>query len=209
MLPATIPLFPLADVVLFPTVFLPLHIFEPRYRDMVRDALASDRIIGMALLKPGYEPEYHARPPIYDVGCAGLITHHERLADGCYNIVLRGLARFRVHREDHSRPYRLAHVESLAEPLADSDRAALHEERRRLETLLVPLVEGGESQVPPNLPDDHLVNALAQYLDLEAVERQALLEHDGLLSRCRSLIDLIEMKLLAGRAGFGTPAAKH
>lgn len=209
MLPATIPLFPLADVVLFPTVFLPLHIFEPRYRDMVRDALASDRIIGMTLLKPGYEGEYEGRPAIYDVGCAGLITHHERLSDGCYNIVLRGLARFRVHGEDNSRSYRLAHVESLADCIAEAEREPLREERRRLETLLVPLVEGGESQVPPNLPDDHLVNALAQYLDLEAIERQALLEHDGLLPRCRSLVELLEMKLLSGRAGFGTSGALH
>jgi Lon protease-like protein len=209
MLPPTIPLFPLADVVLFPTVFLPLHVFEPRYREMVRDSLASDRIIGMTLLKPGHDDEYDARPPIYDVGCAGLITHHERLGDGRYNIVLRGLGRFRVHREDHSRSYRLAHVESLADPLPDEDRETLHDERRRLETLLVPLVEGGESQIPPNLPDDHLVNALAQYLDLEAIERQALLEHDGLLPRCRSLIELIEMKLLAPRAAFGASGAMH
>lgn len=209
MLPATIPLFPLPDVVLFPTVFLPLHIFEPRYRDMVRDALASDRIIGMTLLKPGFENDYDGRPAIYDIGCAGLITHHERLADGCYNIVLRGLARFRVHGEDQSRSYRLAHVESLSERIGEGEREPLREERRRLETLLVPLVEGGESQVPANLPDDHLVNALAQYLDLEAIERQALLEHDGLLSRCRALIELLEMKLLTGRAGFGASGALH
>jgi hypothetical protein len=209
MLPPTLPLFPLPDVVLFPTVFLPLHIFEPRYRDMVRDALAADRIIGMTLLKPGHEQEYEGRPPIYAVGCAGLITHHERLADGCYNIVLRGLARFRVHREDHSRSYRLAHVESLPDPLSEIERLVLHEERHRLETLLVPLVEGGESQIPANLPDDHLVNALAQYLDFETIERQALLEHDGLLARCRSLIELIEMKLLAPGADFNASGAVH
>ena len=82
MLPATIPLFPLPNVVLFPNVFLPLHIFEPRYRQMVHQALAADRMIGMVLLKPGYEGQYEQTPPIYDVGCAGTITHVERLPDG-------------------------------------------------------------------------------------------------------------------------------
>ena len=78
MLPPTIPLFPLPNVVLFPNVLLPLHIFEPRYRDLVRDALAGDQVIGMVLLRPGYEGDYDGRPPIYSVGCAGLITHsHE------------------------------------------------------------------------------------------------------------------------------------
>ena len=79
----------------FPNVFLPLHIFEPRYRQMVADALAGDRIIGMVLLQPGYEDDYDGAPPVYAIGCAGLITHVERLADGRYNIVLRGLERFR------------------------------------------------------------------------------------------------------------------
>ena len=78
MLPPTIPLFPLPNVVLFPSVFLPLHIFEPRYREMVGDALTGDRIIGMVLLRPGWEADYEGRPPIYPVGCAGLITLSER-----------------------------------------------------------------------------------------------------------------------------------
>ena len=102
MLPPTIPLFPLPNVVLFPNVFLPLHIFEQRYRAMVSDALAGDRIIGMVLLRPGWEQDYEGRPPIYPVGCAGLITHAERLSDGRFNIVLQGLEKFRVLDEDDS-----------------------------------------------------------------------------------------------------------
>src|SRR5512147_1061011 len=96
MLPPIIPIFPLPNVVLFPTVFLPLHIFEPRYRAMVRDALGGDRIIGMALLRPGWESHYEASPAVYAVGCAGLITHAERLPDGRYNIVLQGLEKYRI-----------------------------------------------------------------------------------------------------------------
>src|SRR4029453_2152934 len=82
MLPPTIPIFPLPNVVLFPSVFLPLHIFEPRYREMVGEALAGDRIIGMALLRPGWEGDYEGRPPIYPVGCAGFITFSEQHSDG-------------------------------------------------------------------------------------------------------------------------------
>ena len=73
-------IFPLPNVVLFPNVFLPLHIFEPRYREMVADALDGDRIIGMVLLRPGWEGDYEGRPPVYPIGCAGLITHAERAA---------------------------------------------------------------------------------------------------------------------------------
>ena len=206
MLPPTIPLFPLPNVVLFPNVFLPLHIFESRYRDMVADALAEDRIIGMVLLRPGWEDGYEGRPAIYPVGCAGLITHAERLGDGRFNIVLQGLEKFRVLDEDDSRPYRLARVESIEELAADgADRDEMRLARRRLETLLVPQPRGrgAEPKVPPSMADEDLVNALAQYLELEPVEKQALLERDGLLSRCRSLIELLEMKVIVAQQKWG------
>jgi Lon protease-like protein len=201
MLPPTIPIFPLPNVVLFPQVFLPLHIFEPRYREMVADALAGDRIIGMVLLQPGWEDDYDGRPPIYPIGCAGLITNAERLADGRYNIVLRGLWKFRVVSEDGSRSYRTAAIDMIAEPSAENDREALREARRRLETLLVPQPSGrgADTTMPSSMSDEDLVNALAQYLDLEPLEKQALLERDGLLARCRSLIELLEMKVIVAR----------
>jgi uncharacterized protein len=205
MLPSTIPLFPLPNVVLFPHVCLPLHIFEPRYREMVSDALDGDRMIGMVLLRPGWEGDYEGRPAIYDVGCAGLITHAERTADGRYNLVLRGLEKFRVQQEDHQRSYRMADVDTLLEPVAEADRDLMRAERRRLESLLVPQPEGRgvDHKMPPSMPDEELVNALAQYLDLEAVEKQALLERDGLVNRCRSLIELLEMKVIVSRHDWG------
>jgi Lon protease-like protein len=201
MLPPTLPIFPLPNAVLFPNVFLPLHIFEPRYREMVSDALEGDRIIGMTLLRPGWEAEYEGRPPIYAIGCAGLITHAERLPDGRFNIVLRGLEKFRIINEDDSRAYRIAQVDSLLEQMTDEDRVEMRAARRRLEALLVPQPEGRgvDPKVPPSMPDEDLVNALAQYLELEAVEKQALLERDGLLARCRSLIELLEMKVIVAR----------
>ncbi len=134
MLPPTIPLFPLPNVVLFPNVFLPLHIFEERYRDMVTDALVEDRIIGMVLLRPGWDKDYEGRPAIYPVGCAGLVTHAERLSDGRFNIVLQGLEKFRVLDEDDSRTYRVARVESIAEQPIDGaekdERGRLHHRGR-------------------------------------------------------------------------------
>jgi Lon protease-like protein len=205
MLPPAIPLFPLPNVVLFPNVHLPLHIFEPRYREMVSDALDGDRIIGMVLLRPGWEANYEGRPPIYPVGCAGLITHAERTADGRYNIVLRGLEKFRVATEHEHGSYRLAEVETIPEPSIETHRDEIRAERRRLEALLVPQPEGRgvDSKMPPSMPDEDLVNALAQYLELEVVEKQALLERDGLLARCRSLIELLEMKVIVSRHKWG------
>src|SRR5205085_7572406 len=91
-----LPLFPLPNVVLFPNVFLPLHIFEPRYRDLVADAVAGDRLIGMVLLRPGWEHDYDGRPPVYPIVSSGVITHFERLNDGRYNIMLPCLERFRI-----------------------------------------------------------------------------------------------------------------
>jgi Lon protease-like protein len=201
-------LFPLTNVVLFPNVFLPLHIFEPRYREMIADALSGDRLIGMVLLKPGWEHEYEGRPAVYAVGCSGVITHAERLADGRYNIVLRGIERFRILHEDHTRPYRLASVETaLEEGASPDDRLVLRHQRAKLETLLAPAIEpaGGDMKIPAAMTDEDLVHALAQYLDLEPIEKQALLEKTSLRARAESLVELLEMKLMTAR----TPSLPH
>ena len=199
MLPPLLPLFPLPSVVLFPTVFLPLHIFEPRYKQMVTRALEGDRIIGMTLLKAGHDEAYEGRPPIFDIGCAGLITHVERQNDGRFNLILRGLEKFRIDVEEPATDgvlYRIAHVTSFEEMVSDAERGALREERRRLEVMLEPTIERDSGRLPRDMADDELVNALSQYLDLEPVEKQALLERPGPLERCRTLIELIEMKVL-------------
>jgi len=196
MLPPPIPIFPLPNVVLFPNVVLPLHVFEPRYRAMLADALAGDRIIGMTLLQPGYEASYEGRPAVYPIGCAGVITHAERLPDGRSNVVLQGIEKFRIVDEDSSREYRLAHIEPLPETASDADKRLLKQRRHRLEALLVAAIErgGADPRFPAAIPDEDLVNALSQYLGLDPVERQALLERDGILARCDGLIELLEMK---------------
>src|SRR5688500_4055539 len=122
---SAVPLFPLPGVVLFPRAVLPLHIFEDRYRAMTADALASDKIVAMALLKPGWEKSYYGRPAIEPVVCVGRILSHEKLSDGKYNFLLQGVQRARVIREngagggaggggaagdDDERPYRTAQL---------------------------------------------------------------------------------------------------
>lgn len=212
MLVRQIPLFPLPNVVLFPNVFLPLHIFEPRYRQMVADALAGDRMIGIVLLKPGWETDYEGTPAVYPVGCTGLITHAEPLEDGRSNIVLRGLEKFRILEEDRRAMYRRARVEVVIEDIAADDRASVHGQRQRLETLLSPAVEGGsidrmEQKIPTAMPDEDLIHALAQYLALEPMERQALLERESVRARAESLIELLEMKELATPHAWKRPTA--
>jgi Lon protease-like protein len=198
MLPPTIPIFPLPNAVLFPNVFMPLHIFEPRYRAMVSDALAGDRIIGMVLLKAGFERDYEGRPAIFPIGCAGVVTHSEPLPDGRFNIVLKGIEKFRVTGEDASKPYRLATIDSLPELVPDAERSELRHLRVRLATRLAAAGEreGGDPKCPRAVADEDLVNALAQYMQLEPLERQALLERDGVLARCHGLIELLEMKTI-------------
>jgi uncharacterized protein len=196
-------LFPLG-MVLLPGERVPLHIFEPRYRAMVADALDGDHEIGMVLLRAGFEAEYEGRPPIFPIGCSGLITYSERLSDGCFDIVLQGLERFRVATEDHSRQYRVGMVERLVDRAPD-DPMAVRSIRQRLEAMVAPMVEraGGELNIPPAMSDADLVHALAQYMDFEPLEKQALLEIGGLAPRASALVDLIEMKAIAARGPQG------
>ncbi|HEV3139917.1 MAG TPA: LON peptidase substrate-binding domain-containing protein [Vicinamibacterales bacterium] len=206
-----LPLFPLPNVVLFPNVFLPLHIFEARYREMVADALASDRLIGMVLLRPGYERDYEGRPPVYPIGCRGVMTHAERLPDGRYNIVLRGLDRFRIASENPEGSYRRASIEILHDgALSAGERSTIRERRSKIESMLTTLIErggpgGADTKLPAAMSDEDLIHALAQYLDLEPLEKLALLERPCLASRAQSLVELLEMKLMAARS----PASNH
>src|SRR5439155_2855429 len=118
-----IPIFPLPGVVLLPGTMLPLHIFEPRYRAMVADALAGERTIGMAMIKPGWESA-GPTPDIHPIGGAGRIVEAEELPDGRYNIVLQGEFRYRVVSESPPAPYRVAEVEEIATiPFADAGEA--------------------------------------------------------------------------------------
>jgi Lon protease-like protein len=203
MLPAEIPIFPLPNVVLFPSALLPLHIFEPRYRAMVADALEGERLIGMVMLRPGWEPHYDQVPEVYPVGCAGFITHADRLPDGRYNIMLRGLEKFRIEAErparEGSERYRVARVASIRE-LKTGASAAIQQARQRLEKLIARKLHKNEHDfIPKDVPDADLVHAIAQHL--EPLEKQALLECNSLLERCEALIELLEMRMLPTAGG--------
>jgi Lon protease-like protein len=193
-LPAEIPLFPLPNVVLFPRVSRPLLIFEPRYREMVADALKGTRIIGMVMLRPGYEKDYEGRPPIYDVGCAGEIEDYEQLPDGRYVILLRGLTTFRVTSEDQRKPYRLAKVEAVPELLRDADRGPLSTLRERLAQLLDSVLPLDVDPPDLSLDDDEFVNVTAQNLQMPEAARQELLERNNVLARARALVERLETK---------------
>ena len=188
-LPAEIPLFPLPETTLFPGVSRPLLIYEPRYREMIADALKGDKIIGMVRLRPGFEKDYEGRPPIYAVGCAGRIEKYEQLPDGRYVILLQGLTAFRVLGENQRKPYRLGRVEAVPDRLEEQERLTLSTLRNRLASLLVRVLPFGVDPPDASLEDDEFINVVAQNLPMSEDDRQALLERSSVLARARALID--------------------
>jgi Lon protease-like protein len=196
-LPEIIPLFPLPNVVLFPGMPLPLHVFEPRYRAMVRDAVKGAHLIGMVLLKGEWQPQYHGTPEIFSVGTVGQLVHVEELPDGRFNIVLRGLREFHIHRELTRASYREA-VVSWRAPTAATLAPGMRDH-------IGALVDGYLAQIgrtpaegglrDAGVDDESFVNFLAQHLDIEPLERQALLEAADLGDRGRCLVDVLEFRL--------------
>ena len=185
----TIRLFPLPEVVLFPGTILPLHIFEPRYRRMVADALEGDRTIGMAMLEPGWE-EAGDNPRIRAVGGAGRIVESEELPDGRFNILLEGRFRYRiVHEQDVSTPYRVASIEEIA-----SVPFPAEEDETRARGKAAGLFEGlrGSMELAPMpqeaLSAERFASEMALRLRHTPPELQALLETDSLAARFDSLI---------------------
>ena len=202
-LPDRIRLFPLTNVVLFPDVYLPLHVFEDRYRAMTRDALDDDSLIGMTVLRDGWQDDYEGEPPIYATGCAGAIVHHEPLKDGRFNLILQGVARFEVAAEiDSGTPYRVARAHWHREPDADGPVAAVTRVRQEVEALLLPAVARGEVRMPAGMTDQALINAVCQALDIPTVEKLSLLEKPDVLARGQALLPILE-RLLIQLSGSG------
>lgn len=199
----SIPLFPLSNVVLFPDCLAPLHIFEPRYRQMTEAALQAERLIGMVTVRPDAREEMGGNPPIYAVGCAGFITDHQRLPDGRYNIVLRGVKRFRVESEstpDSERLYRLADARWLDDPHGGSvgGRAELREGVLGHLRRLARRGQGGEEVSLAHLgelDDGAFTNFLCQAVGLPPEEKQGLLEAASLTERLTQLEGLLAFHL--------------
>ncbi|KQN80656.1 LON peptidase substrate-binding domain-containing protein [Sphingomonas sp. Leaf62] len=189
---ARVSVFPLAGALLFPNMHLPLHIFEPRYRAMVSDALARDRRIGMIQPRPaGSDTD---KPPLFDIGCVGQIVDVEAQADGRYDIVLRGVSRFRVLRElDVTTPFRQVEAELLPvvgdTTLALAERASLEIEARRFADQLGYAVDW---ESVGRLDDESLVNGIAQIAPFDVAAKQALLEVDALSDRAELIVQLMQ-----------------
>lgn len=191
-----VPVFPLAGALLFPRSQLPLHIFEPRYRAMARDAMAGDRLIAMV------QPKDHAEPPgLFEIGCLGRIGTCEELDDGRFNLVLDGLSRFRIAREAEVETLyrqidadRSGFVEDEDAILGLAQRAEVEREARRYADALGYMVEWEQVS---RLDDEMLVNGIAQIAPLDVGSKQALLEATDLADRADLLVQFMQFQRMA------------
>jgi Lon protease-like protein len=192
-LPDGIPLLTLPEETLFPNAPRRLEVVDARDRALLADAMKGNRIIGIVMPLLGLEADSLERPPIFEVGCAGLITKIEERPDGHLNVLLRGLVKFRVTDEDNSRAYRFAHVVALPERPNASQASTLKGMRQRLDDLLWLSIDHFGVEPPPlAIPDEDVVNVVSQYADINPFQRQRLLEQEGVLARSRALVDLLE-----------------
>jgi Lon protease-like protein len=201
-------LFPLSDVVLLPEVSVPLYLFEPRYRQMTRDALAGTHQIGMVTVRPDSVDAISGDPPVFEIGCLGRIAHAQERPDGTYQIMRVGESRFRILEEEAptaERLYRLARVELIPDhvPETATEIDAMNRSREELLSLLERLVRHIGSGDDPKkatetfarLESSRLVNALTQSLSFSPIERQQLLEAESILGRFETMANLLRFRL--------------
>jgi len=192
-------LFPLPNVVLFPHVVQPLHVFEPRYRQLTADSLADDQLLAIALLRPGWEDDFEGRPLLYPMACLGRIVAHKRLADGRYIILLRGLSRIRLGEEiEHEKLYRTARAELLSDvPSLSLDEA--RQIRGRLSELVMARFSGPDEervQLREMLEGEVGIGPLCDHLcyrfPFPLESKQAFLEEVDVGVRARRLLEMLE-----------------
>lgn len=195
-LPDVLPVFPLPGLVLFPGTQLPLHIFEPRYREMLEAALSSDRLIVMALLKPGWEEQYYGAPSLFEVACVARVVAAQKLPDGRSNITVTGVARVRLKEELPGLAYRRVRVQELPD-----GRDWLHERDAatsvpKLLRLFGAIQEEQKVSLGPDWKPDPTaletaINMMSMFFPGEPGLRQELLEIDDLGARFRRLEELV------------------
>lgn len=198
-----IPIFPLPNVVFFPKTLLPLHIFEPRYREMVEDSLNSSKRIAMVLLKKGWEQDYFGNPDVHEIGCVGEIQYSEKLDDGRLNIMLYGLSRVKILKSIREKPYRIAQVKYLKDNNFDHDEFNVNNESKNF----VSLAQRYLSEIGVENWEDFLklhshslesiMNQVASILDITTLEKQYLLRMGFLETRYEQLTKIIQDKLKA------------
>jgi uncharacterized protein len=184
-----LPIFPLPNLVFFPNTRLPLHVFEPRYRQMVTDALSKDKRFGIVLLRPGWESDYFGAPAVHECGTIGTIEQAVPLDDGRFNILVRGDVRFRIVGEVEHLPYRTARV--IAQPEMERRADEAYAQREWLADLARQYLKYLPDQMAvPEIETvglDALTNALIMSLNLEVEEKQRLLEIDDLIARAEKI----------------------
>ena len=196
-----IPVFPLPNVVLFPKIHLPLHIFEPRYRQMVKDAIANHKQIGMALLRGNWEKSYHANPSIYSVGCVGEIVSVTPFPDGRYNIVLYGFREYDLMEDIFDlTPYRQAKV-LFRDELRGSEQTLPNALKKEILELVQQTLGEDQSELLNILKDFSLdgetwLNLCCFSLDASSLEKQSLLEAKSLEERVACLLNVLYFKVV-------------
>ena len=198
-------LFPLPNVVLFPGALLPLHIFEPRYRQMVADAMDDDRLITMVLLKPGHDDDYEGSPPIHKVGCIGRIIQHEPLPDGKSNILLQGLSRVRIRSEDpDDRLYRIALVRILKDRFPPGGPAAVATQVERviasMKEILNLVGRGADAEKlasASGVPAGRLCDLACHCLGFDTEVKQTLLNELNVGRRAETLLAWMDALLVS------------
>jgi Lon protease-like protein len=188
--PDVIPIFPLPKTVLLPAEVLPLHVFEPRYIDLVRDAIASHRVIGMVEVMPGHEVELPLSPPVREIGCVGFIAANEELPDGRFLLWLLGLERFRIEEElETPTAYRQVRVEYQPTPESPKRMAGIRQLRLELRNLLPGLVDLDDASREQfarhmaEVSDAQLIALASQILEIPSLRKQELLEAGTLSER--------------------------
>jgi uncharacterized protein len=196
-----VPLFPLPNVVLFPKTPVPLYIFEERYRTMVREAIAGNGELVIALLRAGSESNYSSVSAVHDVACLGKIETYEELEDGKFNIVVVGIHRVRFVREVQHSPYRLVEVEKMEEVSYDERSPDIIRHHNHLASLFARFTELATGvkqhalELMPQLDFESLVNMVAMTLNLPIEQKQELLELDDASRRCDVLIPVLQQQL--------------
>jgi uncharacterized protein len=194
-----IPIFPLPSTVHFPGTLLPLHIFEPRYRTLVGDALAGDGRIAIALLKPGFEAEYYNSPEVYPIACAGRLVAHEKLPDGRFHILVEGLGRIQLMEQVREEPYRLFRAQFLKDqmPLLDAqgavstDASTLLACVRRVVNDVPEAAEAGKEILKLAEEPGLLADVVASIFVTEPADRQKLLETLDISERLRKATEAV------------------
>ncbi len=195
-----VPIFPLPNAVLMPRHILPLHVFESRYRALTQDTLAASRLVGIALLKPGYEPKYHTlEAPVHTVVGVGRILREEQLPDGRYNFLLQGIARARILEEKRDLEYRRARLEPVL-PAAIPSEVELNY-RMNLRRLLgsPPLLDLARQAnwlgllECTDLSFSDLLDVLAAAVLPCPEEKQSFLEEPRIARRAQCLCAMLEM----------------